>query len=137
MESLIINSKDINETNNFNLSSSFHIEKRKQEIKEVLKTIPHVENCSSVSYNGSGSIPNQFIIKGKDFVLFQSYNSPIVMKKNGKVYIFRNWDYSTTTGKYRNDFLGETKKETLQKLKSGKYIAVDFEIIYNDNKKRI
>ena len=98
------------------------------EVNEILGSIPRVENCSSVSYNGSGSIPNQFIIEGKDFILFQSYSSPIAMKKNGKVYIFEDWDYSTTTGKYRNDFLGETKKETLKKLQSGEYIAVDFEV---------
>lgn len=93
-----------------------------------MENLPKVENCSSVSYNGSGSIPNQFIIEGKDFTLFQSYSSPIALKKNGKTYIFKDGDYSTTTGKYRNDFLGETKKETLAKLKSGEYIAVDFEV---------
>ena len=104
------------------------IEKLK-EIKEILENIPHVENCSSVNYNSSGSIPNQFIINGKDFILFQSYRSPIALKMNGKVYLFKDWDYSVTTGKYRNDFLGETKKETLQKLKNEEYIAVDFEVI--------
>ena len=51
------------------------------------------------------------------------------MFKDGKTYIFRNWDYSVTTGKYRNQFLNETKKETLAKLKSGEYIAVDFEAV--------
>ena len=35
------------------------------------------------------------------------------------------WDYSTTTGKYRNQFLGETKKETEKKIKSGEYALVD------------
>jgi len=76
------------------------------------------------NYKGN-TIPNQFIIEGKDFILFQSYDSPIAMKKDGKIYIFKNWDYSTTTGKYRNMFLGESKKQTLQKLKSGEYITVD------------
>ena len=31
------------------------------------------------------------------------------------------WDYSKTTGKYRNIFLGEKKKETEANLKEGKY----------------
>lgn len=31
------------------------------------------------------------------------------------------WDYSTTTGKYRNQFLGESKKETQAKIDSGVY----------------
>ena len=50
------------------------------------------------------------------------------MIKECKVYIFKDWEYSKTTGKYRNMFLGEDKKETLRKLKSGEYIAVDFEV---------
>lgn len=93
--------------------------------ENIIKNIPRVENMQSSRNN---DIANQFIIKGEDFTLFQSYNSPIVMLKNGKTYIFSDWDYSVTTGKYRNQFLGETKKETLKKLKSGKYIAVDFEV---------
>ena len=32
------------------------------------------------------------------------------------------WDYSVTTGKYRNIFLNETEKETEAKIKSGEYI---------------
>ena len=51
--------------------------------------------------------PNQFIIKGSDFTLFQSYSSPIAMFKDGKTYLFKNWSYSVTTGKYRNQLLGE------------------------------
>ena len=36
-----------------------------------------------------------------------------------------NWDYSKTTGKYRNQFLGESKAETEKKIKSGTYQLVD------------
>ena len=98
-----------------------------ENILKDVGSIPRVENMQSSSGN---DIPNQFIItKDNEFVLFQSYRSPIAMIKNGKTYIFRDWDYSTTTGKYRNQFLEETKKETLNKLKSGEYIAVDFEIL--------
>jgi len=35
------------------------------------------------------------------------------------------WDYSKTTGKYRNQFLGENKKETEKKIASGEYILTD------------
>jgi len=31
------------------------------------------------------------------------------------------WDCSVTTGKYRNLFLGESKKETERKIKTGEY----------------
>ena len=37
------------------------------------------------------------------------------------------WDYSRTTGKYRNIFLGETKRETEKKIKSGAYILKDLD----------
>jgi len=74
------------------------------------------------------TIANQFIIEDNDSVTFQSYKSPIAMIKGGKTYIYSDWDYSVTTSKYRNQFLGETKAETLAKLKSGEYIAVDFEV---------
>lgn len=97
-----------------------------EKTKNIIGEIPEVENMQSDKGN---DIANQFIIKGNDWTLFQSYNSPIALLKDGKVYIFRNWDYSVTTGKYRNAFLMETKKETLEKLKSGEYIAVDFEIV--------
>ncbi len=125
MEKAIISSKEINVSNNFNMSPKYHIEKRKQEIKDILRDIVKVENMTG---NNGSEIVNQFIITGKDFTLFQSYSSPIALRKDGKVYIFENWDYSVTTGKYRNSFLRETKKETLAKLKSGEYISVDFEI---------
>jgi len=96
-------------------------------VKNIIDEIPKVENMQSSSNN---DIANQFIITGKDYTLFQSYSSPIAMRKNGKVYIFKDWDYSTTTGKYRNQFLGEQKKDTEAKLKSGDYIAVDFDTAY-------
>ena len=35
------------------------------------------------------------------------------------------WNYSNTTGKYRNIFLGETIKDTRAKIKSGEYILTD------------
>jgi len=31
------------------------------------------------------------------------------------------WDYSMTTNRYRNIFLGENKKATEEKIKSGTY----------------
>jgi len=96
-----------------------------ENIKAILNKLPRVDNMESSRGN---DISNQFIISGADFTLFQSYRSPIALRKDGKTYIFKDWDYSTTTGKYRNQFLGETKAETLRKLKNKEYIAVDFEV---------
>jgi len=90
------------------------------DIKKFMGKLPKVEN-----FNG---VPNQFIIYSEEGILFQSYSSPIVLKFKGKTYIFRDWDYSKTTGKYRNIFLREDKKTTLKKLKNKEYIAVDFEV---------
>jgi len=46
-------------------------------------------------------------------------------KTGGKIYLTDKWDYSTTTGKYRNIFLGEDKKETERKIKDGIYTLLD------------
>lgn len=68
-------------------------------------------------------VVNQFIIRTNKGVYFQSYNSIIAFRPyNGKIELDKEtWDYSVTTGKYRNQFLGETKKETEAKIKSGEY----------------
>jgi hypothetical protein len=65
---------------------------------------------------------NQFLIYTSEGVYFQSYNSIIALKTGRKVILDKHyWDYSKTTGKYRNRFLGETKKETEKKIKEGVY----------------
>lgn len=80
------------------------------------------------SPNGS-EVANQFEISTADGVYFQSYNSVIAFKPNKrgeKIKLDeRYWDYSNTTGKYRNIFLNETKKETEAKIKSGVYELVN------------
>ena len=100
----------------------------KDEIKDIIKRVVTVRNYPSLHWRSSSTVANQFIIEGEDFEMFQSYSSPIVAHYKGKTFIFKDWDYSNTTGKYRNNYLGETKKETFAKLKSGEYIAVDFEV---------
>ena len=73
-------------------------------------------------------VKNQFTIVTNIGTFFQSYDSIIALKDNrdGKTYLDETyWDYSKTTGKYRNMFLGETKKETGAKIKSGEYILTD------------
>lgn len=83
--------------------------------------------------NDSGKpVLNQFVINVPGKQIFQSYDSRIVIldyRENGtKVYLDKNyWDYSKTTGKYRNMFLGETKKETMKKIKSGEYKLLDLQ----------
>ena len=74
------------------------------------------------------SVANQFIVRDGDYEYFQSYDS-IIVKSNvfkDEIYLDRNtWDYSATTGKYRNQFLGEGIAETRKKIESGEYILTD------------
>ena len=83
---------------------------------------------TNMTSNKGNKIANQ-IEKTDDFntVYFQSYNSMIAKKTwndKGEKKVFldsKYWDYSVTTGKYRNIFLNETKKETEKKIKDGVY----------------
>ena len=93
-----------------------------------------VENIESSKGN---KIANQFIItdndNGNKKEYFQSYNSMIVKKIYDhlgcdvvETYLDQKyWNYSNTTGKYRNIFLGENITETKKKIKSGEYILTD------------
>ena len=86
-----------------------------------------VQNMQTPSGNKA---PNQFIIFDSEFTAFQSYKSIIVKTtfESGKRVVYLDkyyWNYSVTTGKYRNMFLGETKKETEKKIKSGEYKLAD------------
>lgn len=70
-------------------------------------------------------VVNQFEIKTEDGIYFQSYSSIIAFKPKGInsfVLDEQYWNYSRTTGKYRNEFLGENTQETKAKIKSGVYI---------------
>ncbi len=84
-----------------------------------LKGFSHSRNMRSLSGN---SIPNQIIIHFSNGSLFQSYNSIIAVKLNSTVYLTDHWDYSTTTGKYRNQFLNEGIAETRKKIEDGEYV---------------
>ena len=77
--------------------------------------------------NAKGNpIANQFIITEGMTEVFQSYKSIIAKLHHGpvstKVTLDKTyWDYSRTTGKYRNIFLGESRETTERKIKSGEY----------------
>ena len=77
---------------------------------------------TNMTSNKGNKIANQFIISDGSVDYFQSYNSMIVKKVEGKVYLDeRYWNYSVTTSKYRNIFLNENTKETQQKINEGTY----------------
>jgi hypothetical protein len=80
-----------------------------------------VENIQN---NSGRAVVNQFVIYTPEGRYFQSYACVIAFVPLGGGQILidsEKWDYSTTTGKYRNIFLGETKAETTKKLNEGIY----------------
>ena len=94
---------------------------------------------SNMTSNKGNKIANQFIMtdEGRGALgnfterrTFQSYDSVIAVitqwPDNTKIELDSYyWDYSVTTSKYRNQFLGETKKETQAKIDSGEYILTN------------
>lgn len=86
-------------------------------------------NVQNMTSSKGNAIPNQFIVTDEKGTYFQSYESMIVFipnDSNRKTQLDKKtWDYSNTTGKYRNQFLNETKKETEKKIASGEYILTD------------
>jgi len=65
---------------------------------------------------------DQVIITEGDTRTLFSYDTPIVSKTPSGVVLHDAWDYSVTTGKYRNIFLGNTKSDVVKLLKQGTYI---------------
>ena len=96
---------------------------------------------TNITSNNGNKIANQFVITDdKQNEYFQSYNSMIVKKdyENDQVKIYldkKYWNFSNTTGKYRNIFLNETIKDTKAKIKSGEYILTDLNKCEDINEK--
>jgi hypothetical protein len=90
---------------------------------ENVKPIPY----EKIKVYNINKRPNQFLIVTPDAHYFQSYESLIAVRTNeGKIYLDINyWDYSTTTGKYRNIFLNENKKLTETKIKNNTYLLAN------------
>ena len=87
-----------------------------------------MKTIQMTSPKSGNPVANQFeIIDSLGNRFFQSYRSMIAkISASGKVFLDKNyWDYSRTTGKYRNQFLNEYTAETRKKIKSGEYILVD------------
>ena len=59
--------------------------------------------------NNGNKVANQFIITDEEHntITFQSYDSEIIRidYHNGTITVFENYNYSVTTGKYRNKFM--------------------------------
>lgn len=138
--------------NKYNLPLDFHIKKRiiKTEQnkratvpkrQEGQKTMLDVKNFTSPKTGKA--IPNQFIITDGKTTTFKSYNS-IIAEQRGKgggyddVIIFgKDYNYSTTTSKYLNQFLemlGYTeiadKKNREKAIEKGYFYASNNRTVY-------
>jgi hypothetical protein len=75
------------------------------------------------------AIPNQFIIRCEDsgWTYFQSYRATIAKKGDcGAIYLDKHyWDYSHTTSKYRNQFLGMKRPQIERAIKNGSIVMTD------------
>ena len=64
---------------------------------------------------------NAEVISFENGQILKCYSTIIAIKLNNDTYLTNYWDYSTTTGYYRNEFLNETKKETVAKISNKIY----------------
>ena len=76
--------------------------------------------------NKGNKVPNQLIIHTSEATYFQSYQSIIIKTtfEDGQRVVYLDeyyWNYSPTTSKYRNAFLGKTNQEVKNNVKNGIY----------------
>jgi len=100
----------------------------------LLKKLGAFNNIENMVNNNNNTIFNQFIIYFEFGTVFQSYSSIIAIEFTGnvknkklknKIVLGKGYDYSSTTGKYRNIFLRENLKETRDKIDNGTYIYAE------------
>lgn len=86
----------------------------------------------NISNKNGRKVPNQFIIRddATSRTIFQSYDSMIatINYQSNTITLGEDWDYSRTTGRYRNQFFNEqgfsdlaSTKGLMEALKTGKY----------------
>lgn len=79
-------------------------------------------NVTNMTSSRGNKVPNQFDIYDGDKWYFQSYQTVIAMRcaRSGKTYLDQDrWDYSSTTSKYRNKWLGMTTPQVKKAIKDG------------------
>jgi hypothetical protein len=72
--------------------------------------------------------PNQNVAETTEGKFFISYDTKICFIPNdgSPIQLDRSkWDYSKTTSKYRNQFLGEDTKTTQKNIDNGTYILTE------------
>lgn len=92
-----------------------------------------IKNITSAHGN---KIANQFIIEDGNKVYFQSYNSMIVCIDYSEktITIGEDYNYSVTTGKYRNKFFNDEGLYELANIKALEHAIKQGYIIINNHK---
>jgi len=94
----------------------------------IRKEINNMKVYNMKSSSGK-EVPNQFIIEeDNNGRYFQSYSTIIAYVPWNRPIVkldINKWDYSVTTAKYRNKFLGMTTKEIKEAIKTGIIELVD------------
>tara|TARA_B100000902_G_C26912194_1_gene717442 strand:+ start:75 stop:359 length:285 start_codon:yes stop_codon:yes gene_type:complete len=73
-------------------------------------------------------VANQFIINDGEHEYFQSYDTVIAKRhKSSRVVTLDagHWDYSVTTSKYRNQFLGMSTAQVKRDIRAGRIALVN------------
>jgi len=94
---------------------------------------------TNITNSRGRKVPNQFIITNGNVYTFQSYNSVIatVDFDNSTITIGYNWDYSTTTSRYRNAFFETLGLDELsdtasvrEAIKNG--VVAGYKVVYEE-----
>lgn len=94
-------------------------------MKNITKALKAKVRVESMQSRNGNDVPNQFIIYADYGVMFRSYGSNIAFKPYDEniLYLGEDWDYSKTTGKYRNEFLGYGVAELRARIADGRAIV--------------
>lgn len=81
---------------------------------------------TNISNKKGKAVANQFIIVDGNTTYFQSYKTIVVRSRGNCIDLDVNaWNYSRTTARHRNAFLGSTTKDIKEKIKNGSFKLVD------------
>ena len=96
-------------------------------MKAITKQLKANIWVSNIASSNGGPVLNQLLVRTEYGVMFQSCNSNIAFIPHDEdvIYLGKDWDYSRTTSKYRNEFLGYNKKELESMIKSGKAVIIE------------
>lgn len=95
------------------------------EIKSRLGNFIKVNPIISPYGKNGDAVRNQVEIVFENGTAFQSYNTFIGAKIDGKLYLTANHVYSTTTAKWCSVWCGYDSKERKQGLKNGKFVLLE------------